>query len=349
VTDNPNPRAKRVAGEGEYVMKCACKLASILLFIAAFATGWPAAPASAQDYPNKPITMICPYPPGGATDAISRIIQDAMSQSLGQQLVIENIGGAGGMIAAAKAARSTPDGYTILIHQVALAAGMTMYKNLAFDAEKDFVTIGLINTAAGTWAGRADLPPNNVKELVSWMKTPGNNPKIAHAGVGSFGHLAGVLVAQELGVPATQVPYRGAGPALNDLLAGQVDMSSQSAVQAGALIKAGKLKGYAIVNRNRFSGLPDLPTFSELGYKNLDLEFWHMLLAPAGTPRPIVDRLNGALRHALKDAKVRKIFADGGMDLFPPEQQTPEAAAVLLKNELKLWGDVIRSNNITAQ
>src|SRR6185503_15649968 len=143
-------------------MKCARKLASILLFTAVFVMGWTAAPAAAQDYPNRPITMICPYPPGGATDAISRIIQDAMSQSLGQQLVIENIGGAGGMIAAAKAARSAPDGYTIMIHQVALAAGMTMYQNLAFDAERDFVTIGLINTAASVWAARADLPPNNV-------------------------------------------------------------------------------------------------------------------------------------------------------------------------------------------
>lgn len=330
-------------------MKCACKFASSLLFAALLLVGWAATPTAAQDYPNKPITLICPFPPGGATDAISRIIQDAMAQSLGQQLVIENIGGAGGMIAAAKAARAAPDGYTIMIHQVALAAGMSMYKNLSFDAEKDFATIGLINTAATTWAGRADLPPNNLKEMVAWMKTPGNIPKIAHAGVGSFGHLAGVLVAQELGVPATQVPYRGAGPALNDLLAGQVDMSSQSAVQAGPLIQAGKLKGYAIIGRNRFAGLPDLPTFGELGYKKLDLDFWHMLLAPAGTPRPIIDKLNAALRHALTDARVKKTFADGGMDIYPPEQQTPEAAAALLKSELKLWGDVIQANNITTQ
>ena len=308
-----------------------------------------AAAASAQTYPNKPITLVVPYPPGGATDAISRIIQDSMSQSLGQQLIIENIGGAGGMIAAARAARATPDGYTILIHQVALAAGMTMYKNLTFDAEKDFVTIGLINNAASTWAARPTLPPKSFAELVSWMKTPGQNVKVAHAGVGSFGHLAGVLVAQELGVAATQVPYRGAGPALNDLLAGQVDMSSQSAVQSGPLVSAGKLKAYAIIGRNRFSGLPNVPTMGELGYKKLDLDFWHMLLAPAGTPRPIVDRLNAALRHALADAKVRKIFADGGMDLFPATQQSPEAAAALLKSELKLWGEVIRSNNITAQ
>ena len=181
------------------------------------------------------------------------------------------------------------------------------------------------------------------------MKAPGNNPKIAHAGVGSFGHLAGVLVAQELGVPATQVPYRGAGPALNDLLAGQVDMSSQSAVQSGPLVKAGKLKGYAIIGRNRFAGLPDLPTMGELGYKKLDLDFWHMLLAPAGTPRPIIDKLNAALRHALNDARVKKTFGDGGMEIFPADRQTPEAAATLLKSELKLWGDVIKSNNITAQ
>jgi len=319
-------------------------LAALFFAACILATG----AASAQTYPSKPVTLIVPYPPGGATDAISRIIQESMSRSLGQQVVIENIGGAGGMIAAAKAARSAPDGYTILIHQVALAAGMTMYKNLAFDAEKDFVAVGLINTAASAWSGRADLPPNNLKEMVAWMKAPGNNPKIAHAGVGSFGHLAGVLVAQELGVPGTQVPYRGAGPALNDLLAGQVDMSSQSAVQSGSLIKAGKLKGYAIIGRTRFAGLPDLPTMGELGYKKLDLDFWHMLLAPAGTPRPVIDKLNAALRRALADARVKKTFTDGGMDVFPANQQTPEAAATLLKSELKLWADVIRANNITA-
>ena len=317
------------------------------LFLAAciLATG----AASAQTYPNRPITLIVPYPPGGATDAISRIIQDSMSKSLGQQVVIENIGGAGGMIAAAKAARAAPDGYTILIHQVALAAGVTMYQNLSFDALKDFVTIGLINTAASAWSARADLPPNNFKEMVSWMKEPGRNAKIAHPGVGSFGHLAGVLVAQELGAAVTQVPYRGAGPALNDLLAGQVDLSSQSAVQSGPLIKAGKLKAYAIIGRGRFAGLPDLPTMGELGYKKLNLDFWHMLLAPAGTPRPEIDHLNAALRFAMADAKVKKIFADGGMDPFPQGDETPEAAAALLKREIKLWGDVIRANKITAQ
>jgi len=159
--------------------------------------------------------------------------------------------------------------------------------------------------------------------------------------------LAGVLVAQEIGGTVTQVPYRGAGPALNDLLGGQVDIASQSAVQAGPLIKAGKLKAYAIIGRTRFAGLPDLPTMGEVGYKKRELDFWHMVMAPAGTPRPIVDRLNAALRHAFADAKVKKLFEDGGMELFPLDQQTPEAAAALLKRELKLWGEVIRANNIS--
>jgi tripartite-type tricarboxylate transporter receptor subunit TctC len=305
--------------------------------------------AAAQPYPNRPITLVVPFPPGGATDAIARTIQDSMSQSLGQQIVIENIGGAGGMIAAARSARAAPDGYTVLLHQVALAAGMTLYPNLGFNAEKDFVTVGLINTAASTLAARATLPPNNIDELVRWMKAPEQNAKIAHAGVGSFGHLAGVLVAQEIGAAVTHVPYRGAGPALNDLLGGVADLSSIAAVVAGPLVKAGKIKAYAIIGRNRFAGLPDLPTMGEVGYKKLDLDFWHMLLVPAGTPAPIVERLNAALRDALADARVRKTFADGGMDVFPGEEQTPDAARALLKREVKLWSEAIRANNITAQ
>jgi tripartite-type tricarboxylate transporter receptor subunit TctC len=320
-------------------------LAASFLAACIFATG----AASAQTYPSRPITLVVPFPPGGATDAIARILQDSMSQALGQQLVVENIAGAGGMIAAAKAARAESDGYTILLHQVALAAGMTLYPKLAFDAEKDFVTIGLVNTAASTLAGRSTLPANTIAELARWMQERGQNTKIAHAGVGSFSHLAGVLVGQEIGATVTLVPYRGAGPALNDLLAGIADIGSVAAVVAGPLVKAGKIKAYTIIGRNRFTGLPDLPTMGEAGYKKLDLDFWHMLLAPAGAPRPIVDRLNAALRHALADGRVRQTFAEGGMDLFPADQETPEAASALLKSELRLWGEVIRANNISGQ
>jgi len=305
--------------------------------------------ALGDNYPSRPVTMLVAFPPGGADDAIARIIQDPMQKALGQPIVVENIGGAGGTIAAARAARAEPDGYTILLHQDALAAAMTLYPNRTFDAEKDFVTIGLINTAAITLAGRPTLPPNNFNELLPWMKQPGQNIKVGHPGVGSFGHLADVLAMQELGAKVTQVPYRGAGPALVDLLAGQVDLGPISAVVAGPLVNAGKLKAYAVIGKKRFAGLPGLPTMGELGYKKLEIDFWHMLLAPAGTPRPIVDKLNGALRAALADAKVDKIFADGGMDLYPQDEETPEAASALLKREIKLWGDVIRSNHIAAQ
>jgi putative tricarboxylic transport membrane protein len=304
--------------------------------------------ASAQTYPNHPITMLVPFPPGGATDTIARILQDSMQKTLGQTIVIENVGGAGGMICAARGARATPDGYTIMIHQVALAAGVSLYPELKFDAVKDFAPIGLINTAASALAAPGNLPPKDFKELLAWMKNPGRPVKVGHPGVGSFGHLAGVLIAQELGVKVTQVPYRGAGPALVDLLSGQVDLESQSTIVSWPLVKAGKLKAYAIIGRKRFAGMPDVPTMGELGYKKLDIDFWHMLLAPAGTPRPIIDKLNAALRTALADAKVQKSFADGGMEEFSPDEETPEAAAVLLKREIKLWGDVIRANKIAA-
>ncbi|HXX09034.1 MAG TPA: tripartite tricarboxylate transporter substrate binding protein [Pseudolabrys sp.] len=302
--------------------------------------------ASGQNYPDRPVTMIVAFPPGGVTDATARIIQEPMQRALGQPIVIENIGGAGGMIAAARAARAKPDGYTILLHQDALAAGMTLYPDRTFDAEKDFVTIGLVNITINTLAGSPTLPPNNFDELVRLLKQPGQTTKVGHPGVGSFGHLAEVLVFQELGVKVTQVPYRGAGPALVDLLAGQVDLGPISAVVAEPLVNTGKLKAYAIVGTKRFAGLPQLKTMGELGYKNLDIDFWHMLLAPAGTPRPIVNKLNTALRAALADPKVRKTFADGGMEEYPPNEQTPEAASTLLRREIKLWGDVIRANNI---
>ncbi len=324
-------------------------LAAALLAACLLTTGAVCNPARAQTYPNRPITLLVPYPPGGATDAIARIIQKPLEKSLGQTIVVENVGGAGGMIAAARAARAEPDGYTILLHQVALAAGVSLYPKLSFDAVKDFAPIGLVNTTASTLSGPASLPPNNFKELLRWAKEPGRTVKIGHAGIGSYGHISGVLIAQELGWKATQVPYRGAGPALVDLLSGQVDFSSISAIQAAPFVTSGKLKTYAIIGRRRFPGMPDVPTLGELGYKKLDIDFWHMILAPAGTPRPIVNRLNTALRTALADATVQKTFAEGGMVLFPPEEETPEAAHALLKDEIKLWHDVITANEIAAQ
>src|SRR6516162_2956847 len=292
--------------------------------------------ATAQTYPNRPVMMLVAFPPGGADDATARILQDPMQKALGQPIVIENVGGAGGMIAAAKAARAEPDGYTILLHQDALAAGMTLYPDHTFDAEKNFVPIGLVNATAITLAGRPSLPPNNFDELLRWMKEPGQTIRVGHPGVGSFGHLVEVLMFQEFDVKVTQVPYRGAGLALVDLLAGQVDLGPISAVVATPLANSGKLKTYALIGRKPFAGLPQLKTMSQLGYKKLDVDFWHMILAPAGTPRPIVDKLNAALRAGLADGKLRKTFADGGMDEYSTDEETPEAASALLKREIKL-------------
>jgi tripartite-type tricarboxylate transporter receptor subunit TctC len=321
---------------------------ALTLLLFAVATVFAGA-ASAQTYPNRPITLVAPFPPGGATDTIARIMQDSLSQALGQQIVIENVGGAGGMIGAARAPRAAPHGYTVLLHNVAMAIGMTLYSKLSFDSEKDFVVVGAVNDAATTLSARPTLPPNSLPELVAWLKGPGQNAKMGHAGVGSYGHLCGMLFAREIGAQIDQIPYRGAGPALNDLLAGHADLSCQSAATAAPLITAGKLKGYAMLSKSRFAGLPDRPSAAEAGYPKLGLRFWHLLFAPVGTPRPIVDQLNAALRHSFADEKVAATFAKGGMELFPAAERTPEAGAAILKSEIKLWGDVIRATNITVQ
>jgi tripartite-type tricarboxylate transporter receptor subunit TctC len=310
---------------------------------------WTSGAALAQTYPSRPITLVVPFAAGGATDAIARILADPLSHDLGQQIVVETVGGAGGMIGSARVARATPDGYTNQLHQVGLAAGMTLYPNPSFDAEKDLTGIGIVNTSASTIAARKTLPPNTMAELVKWMKEPGRNPKVAHAGVGAFGHLCGVLFVNEVGAVADQIPYRGGGPALNDLVAGHADLSCLSAAVIAPQVQGGNLKVYGIVDKKRYAGLPDTPTMGEAGYKNMDLVFWHILFAPTATPRPIVDRLNLALRHALTDPKVKEAFDKNAMDLYPADQETPEIATAMLKSEIKRWGEVIRANKITAQ
>jgi tripartite-type tricarboxylate transporter receptor subunit TctC len=326
-------------------MTYARALGSLLVAVCALSGG----AASAQTYPARPITLVVPFAAGGATDAIARILTDPLSHDLGQQIVIETVGGAGGMIGSARVAHAAPDGYTILLHQVGLAAGMTLYPNPSFDAEKDLTGIGIVNTSASTITARKSLPANNMAELAKWMKEPGRNAKVAHAGVGSFGHLCGVLFVNEVGAAADQIPYRGGGPALNDLVASHADVSCLSAAVVAPQVQGGNLKVYGIVDKKRYAGLPDTPTMGEAGYKNMDLVFWHILFAPTGTPRPIVDRLNLALRHALADPKVKDAFDKNAMDLYPADQETPEIATAMLKSEIKRWGDVIRANKITAQ
>ena len=319
--------------------------AALLLATSLIAAG----AATAQTYPTRAITLVIAFPPGGATDAVARPGAEAMSPTLGQQIVIEYVGGGGGTIGAARVARAAPDGYTILIHQTGLAVGMSLYPKLSFDAEKDFEGIGIVANMATVMVGRATLPANSLPELIRWMKEPGTTAKMAHAGVGSFGHVCGVMFVQEIGAKADQIPYRGGGPVLNDVIAGHADLSCLSAAVAVDLVKAGKLKGYAVFGNKRFGGLPEVPHFVETGYRTLDLPFWQTLFAPAGTPRPVIDRLNAALREALRNPKVLDAFEKNGMEAYPPAEQTPEAAMSLLQREVKRWGDVVRVHNMTPQ
>lgn len=305
-----------------------------------------AAPASAQEFPNRYITLIVPYASGGPTDTYARLIGEAMSRNLGQQVIIENIGGAGGTIGTGKVATGAADGYTLLINQVGLPIGAALYPKLNHDVVRDLEGIGLINYGPALLVGRKDLPANNIAELAKWMKEPGRVIKLAHAGAGSLAHLCGILFADAFKVQVDLVPYRGGGPALNDIIAGHVDINCASLV-AGELVRAGTIKGLGVTAKTRASTLPEVESFVEAGYPQLDINSWHGLYIRAGTPPAIVARLNLALKAALADEKVLAAFGKSGVVAYPVEQQTPAAAMDILRSEFKRWGDIIRAHNIT--
>jgi putative tricarboxylic transport membrane protein len=323
------------------------KRRSVLASLAATLTGLAAiGAASAQDYPQRPITMIVPYVAGGPTDVTIRIISNRMSTILGQQIVIENVGGAGGATGSLRAARSAPDGYTLLGHQTGLATISALYPKLGFDAEKELVTVGLVNRSYSFLVGRKSLPASTTAELVAWMKGPGRPARFAHPGIGSLAHLTAVMFAQAAGAEVNLIPYRGGGPAMNDLVAEHVDILWAAPTLSVPLITTGAIKAFAGGAAKSRDLLPHVPSLADVGYGETDLEFWQGLFAPAGTPRPIVDRLNGALREALAHPEVQKSFADIGAAAYPPEQQTPEAAAALLGREVRVLGKVIHDNKI---
>ena len=273
-----------------------------------------------------------------------------MSQSLGQQVVIENVPGAGGMTASARVARAAPDGYTVLIQQTGLVTLPALQpKLLTFDVEKDLAAVGLVNRAHSYLLGRKTLAPNTLPELVVWMKGPGKPAKFAHPGAGSMGALTTALFAKAVDVEINAIPYRGVAPALNDLVGGHVDLSTGSAAVAPPLIASGNVKPYAISADKRDPKAPQVPTFTELGYPQLERPLWHALFVPAGTPRPVIDRLNAALRAALSDPLVQKSYEEKSIEMYPPEERTPEAAAAHVSKELAYWTKVIRDNNIKAE
>jgi tripartite-type tricarboxylate transporter receptor subunit TctC len=304
------------------------------------------APAAAQTYPTRPVTIVVPYPAGGPTDLTARQIAPKLAAKFGQNFIIENVSGGGTNIAGQRVARATPDGHTLYIPNLQFSANVSLYKTLPFDTEKDFVPIGMINNNPLVLTARKSLPANNQAEWAAWMKT--TKARMAHPGTGSTGHLATFLLAQALGVEVTHVPYRGAAPALQDILGGHVDLFFATPQQIAGNLAAGEIKAFGITSREPSALLPQVPSFVQAYGPKLEILFWHMMLAPAGTPTAIVNALNAALQEAIEAPDIRAAWAKTGVSAYPTEQRTPGGAAAYLKKEIAHWGQVVRDNKIEA-
>ncbi|MEJ0070968.1 MAG: tripartite tricarboxylate transporter substrate-binding protein [Pseudomonadota bacterium] len=266
-------------------------------------------PAAAQTFPNHPITMVVAFPAGGPTDVIARLVAERMASRLGRQILVENVAGAGGTIGAARVARAAPDGYTLLLHQLALAAGAALYAHLPYDTVAAFDGIGLVNYEPMVIVGRKSLPAGSLAELVAWMRDNRAHVTFAHSGIGTPAHLCEVLFVNGIGAQVIEVPYRGGGPALNDVLAEQVDLFCGQSFGAVGQIRSRAIYGFAVTSPARVAALPELPSLEEAGFKGLAAVVWHGLYAPRGTPPAVIARLNAALRDALADRGLRERFA----------------------------------------
>jgi tripartite-type tricarboxylate transporter receptor subunit TctC len=302
--------------------------------------------AQAQDYPNHPVTIIVPYPAGGPTDQVARQVAPKLGAKLGQNFIVENISGGGTNIAGQRVARAAPDGYTLMIHNLQFSANVSLYKTLPFDTEKDFLPIAMINSNPLVLVGRKTLAAKTLPELVAWMKT--TPAKMGHPGVGSTGHLATALLAQALGVEVNHIPYRGAAPILQDTLGGHIDLFFATPQQVGGQVASGELKAFGITSKEPSAQFPGVPSFVQTYGPKLNIDFWQIMVAPANTPKPIVDALDAALQEGLADPETLKAWAISGMVAYPKSEQTPAGAAAYLKSEIERWGQVVRDNHIEA-
>jgi tripartite-type tricarboxylate transporter receptor subunit TctC len=302
------------------------------------------APGSAQQYPGRTVTIVVPYPAGGPTDETARVVAQSMTAQLKQNFIVDNISGGNTILACEKVARAAPDGYTLILPNLQISANVTLFKKLPFDTVKDFTPVMLINRNPLVLVGRNSLAANTISELIALMKK--QRLKAAIPGYGATGHLATALFAQEAGVKVDQIPYRGAAPAITDLLGGQVDLffaTPQSVVQ---LVNTGKLKAFGVTTKAKLRELPNAESFvTALGPK-LDFVYWQALFAPAKTPPAVIRTLNQAARRAVAEPAIVSNWAAQGISVFPPQQRSPEAAEAFFKSEIARWGQVIRDNNI---
>ena len=304
--------------------------------------------AHAQQYPAKVITIIVPFAAGGPSDTIARLTAQTMGTALKATMIVENVPGAGGTIGAARLTQAKPDGYTLFIHHIGHATAPALYRKLSYDAMRDFDPVGLINDGAMTFVARKDFPAKDLKELLAYVGANKDKVNMANAGVGSASHLCGMLFMSAINTDLTTVPYKGTGPAMNDLLGGQVDFMCDQTTNTTSHIKAGKVKVYGVTTAKRIGSMPEVPTMNEAGLPNFTVTVWHALYAPKGTPKAIVDQLSQALQVALKDPTLGQRFADLGSEPVSQERATPEALRVQLKSEIDKWGPIIKKAGVFA-
>ena len=307
------------------------------------------APAAAQaPYPDKPVTLVVPFAAGGPTDVVARMLAIPMGKSLGQSVLVENTVGAGGTIAATKVARAAPNGYTLFIHHMGMSTAPALYKKLSFDPMKDYEYIGQVVDVPMTLLARKDFQPANYKELEAYVRANKDKVSLANAGLGAVSHLCGLLFMSQIGVELNTIPYKGTGPAMNDLLGGQVDLLCDQTTQTVPMIKDGRVKVYGVTTLKRLDALPNVPTLDEQGLKGFDLKVWHGMYAPKGTPKEAMDQLNKALNVALKDDNVKKRIAELSSDLVSPDKATPESLRKLLESETARWDKLIKAAGVSA-
>jgi tripartite-type tricarboxylate transporter receptor subunit TctC len=299
--------------------------------------------ALAQNYPAKAVNIIVPYPAGGPTDTLARQVAQRLTEKLGQPFVVENLTGGNTLIATGRVAKAAGDGYTLLLHNLQISANVTLYPDAPYNTERDLTTVGFINRNPLVMVGRKGLPPNNLRELVAYMKD--HNLNIAHPGAGATGHLATTLFLQEAKLKATLVPYRGAAPAMQNILGEQVDMFLSTPQAVVKLVQAGRIKAYGITTKEHYPQFPGVASFTEISPK-LEIFYWQALFAPSSTPKPIVEKLNGVLQEFESDPAILKQWEAEGVSPFPKEERSVEGGQQVMRSEIARWRQVIQDNHI---
>ena len=319
-------------------MKASLRLSLAGLLIA---LGWSAA---AQDYPSRTVTIIVPYPAGGPTDQLARVLAPKFAEKLGQNFIVENISGGGTTIATGRVARGAKDGHTLLLHNLQISANVALYPKLSFDTEKDLTPVAFVNQNPLVLVGRKSLAANTLPELLATMKK--TQLRMAHPGTGSTGHLATSLLAKEAGIELVGVPYRGAAPALQDIAGGHVDLffaTPQSVVQT---VAGGQMKAFGITSKTTSPQFPGVASFVDALGPKLEILYWHALFVPAGTPKGVIDKLSAVLLGVMDDPAIVKAWAESGVAPFAKDERSPQAAQKLLRSEIERWSQVVRDNNI---